>query len=223
MIKKGEGFMNFKQAHSTNFRAGRTKPIQFIVIHYTSNNGDTAKNNIDYYSRTPNLSASAHYFVDENEVWQSVKDGDTAWHCGSSNKYVHKTCRNDNAIGIELCSRKDATGKYYFKDEVVKRAAALTKDLMKKYNIPVTNVIRHYDVTGKTCPAPFVEDANAWADFKKSLVAPAPELTEPNDIVWELAHRGIVTDSAGMLAEMKENPNGRLYWLARKCVKYMCD
>ena len=44
------------------------------------------------------------------------------------------------------------------------------------------------------------------------------ELTTPNDIVWELAQRGLVTDKDGMIAEMEQNPNGRLYWLARKIV-----
>lgn len=47
------------------------------------------------------------------------------------------------------------------------------------------------------------------------------ELTEPNDIVWEYAHRGIVTDADGMLWEMKNKPDGRLYWLARKALHYM--
>ena len=44
------------------------------------------------------------------------------------------------------------------------------------------------------------------------------ELTDINDIVWELGQRGLVTDKDGMIAEMKETPNGRLYWLARKVV-----
>lgn len=44
------------------------------------------------------------------------------------------------------------------------------------------------------------------------------ELTTPNDIVWELSQRGLVTDKDGMIAEMEQNPNGRLYWLARKIV-----
>lgn len=46
------------------------------------------------------------------------------------------------------------------------------------------------------------------------------ELTSANDIVWELAHRGIVTDKDGMIKEMEKEPNGRLYWLARKTVAY---
>ena len=47
------------------------------------------------------------------------------------------------------------------------------------------------------------------------------ELTDIHDIVWEYAHRGIVLDSDGMENEMKENPDGRLYWLARKTLQYM--
>lgn len=47
------------------------------------------------------------------------------------------------------------------------------------------------------------------------------ELTNVNDIVWEYAHRGIVLDSDGMKKEMDENPDGRLYWLARKALQYM--
>lgn len=47
--------------------------IDWIVIHYTSNLGDTAKNNADYFAREKlSYKASAHFFVDENEIWSSV-------------------------------------------------------------------------------------------------------------------------------------------------------
>lgn len=69
----------FKQAHSGNYRrAARGKEdIRYLVIHFTANDGDTAKNNADYFARAE-ISTSAHYFVDENEVWQSVRDADIA-------------------------------------------------------------------------------------------------------------------------------------------------
>ena len=40
---------------------------------------------------------------------------------------------------------------------------------MRKYSIPLENVIRHFDVVGKICPAPFVEDAAAWEKFKERM------------------------------------------------------
>ena len=46
--------------------------------------------------------------------------------------YFHPYCRNANSIGIELCSRKNGE-KFYFMPETVRRAQALTCELMAKY------------------------------------------------------------------------------------------
>ena len=116
--------INTRLADTSNFTKGRSSSVKYIVIHFTANNGDTAKGK--------NRNASAHYFVDENEIYQSVKDTDTAWHCGAK-KYYHTYCRNSNSIGVELCSRIDSRGKYYFKNETVSNAVWLVKQLMKKY------------------------------------------------------------------------------------------
>ena len=146
--------------------------IQYIVIHYTAHNGDTAANNLSYF-KSVNRKASAHYFVDENEIGQCVPDNLQSWHCGgdiesSHHPYLNK-CTNSNSIGIELCSRKYSNGTFYFLPKVVSNAASLTKALMNKYNVPVDRVIRHYDVTGKICPAPFVNNNAEWQNFLNSL------------------------------------------------------
>nr|DAF27743.1 MAG TPA: N-acetylmuramoyl-L-alanine amidase [Caudoviricetes sp.] len=161
--------MNIKEllSHPTNYTATGSRTIKYLVIHYTGNNGDTAAGNCNYFTGA-NRQASAHYFVDEKEVWRSVRDGDRAWHCGDD-VYFHPACRNNNSIGIELCSRRDASGRYYFKPETLARAVELTKAKMQEYNIPAENVVRHYDVTHKICPAPFVEDVAAWQAFKNAL------------------------------------------------------
>ena len=159
--------MNFKQANGANFAHGRTQPVQFLVIHYTANNGDTVQNNLDYFAGNA-VGASAHYFVDENGYGQSVKDADTAWHCGA-NQYKHPDCRNANSIGIELCSKKDSRGNYYFMDQTVYNAAALARQLMQTYGIDRAHVLRHYDVTGKRCPAPMVDNPTLWENFLNLL------------------------------------------------------
>ena len=155
-------------AHISNFSKGRHTAIKYLVLHYTANNGDTALSNCIYFA-SPNRNASAHYFVDEKGIYRSVRDMNVAWHCGSMNGYKHKYCRNTNSIGIEMCSRKDKNGKFYIKEETVTNAIELTKFLMEKYDIKVENVIRHYDVTGKICPRPFVEDEKLWLAFKDRL------------------------------------------------------
>jgi len=155
-----------------------------------------------------------------------VLDKDRAWHCGgglqgTNGHTFYKKCTNSNSIGIEMCVKKTADGKWYFEEETVKNTAELVKYLMDKHNIPIERVIRHYDVTGKNCPAPYVNESE-WARFKDKVMKNSiEEYTDINDIVWELGHRGIVSDTSGMVAEMTQNPNGRLYWLARKALQYM--
>ena len=177
--------MEFKQANGANFVQGRTQPIQFLVIHYTANNGDTVQNNLDYFARNA-VGASAHYFVDENGFGQSVQDGDTAWHCGASS-YRHPSCRNANSIGVELCSRKDSRGNYYFLDQTVYNAAALARELMGKYGIDRAHVVRHYDVTGKRCPAPMVDNPTLWENFLNLLEDRTMTYAEAIEIVKEKA------------------------------------
>lgn len=154
--------MTFKQAHRGNYSPGRTQPIEYIVVHYTANSGDTAQNNLDYFARTK-TGTSAHYFVDENEVCQSVQDTDVAWHCGSKNPR-HPYCRNANSIGVEMCNSVGGVP-----EAVRARTADFVRQKMKEYGIDSSHVLRHYDVTGKRCPAPWVDNPAEWMEFKKML------------------------------------------------------
>ena len=159
-----------------NFNSGSVSRIKYIVIHYVGALGG-AKENCAYYGGG-NRGASAHYFVGfAGEIWQCVEDKDIAWHCGASS-YRHPECRNANSIGIEMCVRKkstetmNATDKdWYFEKATVQSAVELTRYLMKKYNVQADHVIRHYDVTGKICPNPYVYNTGTytWDAFKKAI------------------------------------------------------
>lgn len=157
-----------------NFNVGNVSRIKYIVIHYSGSVG-TAKNNAEYFA-AGKRNASAHYFVGhDGDIWQSVEDANIAWHCGAK-EYKHKECRNANSIGIELCTKTtgstaNADANWYFEDATVAAAIELTKELMEKYNIPADHVIRHYDVTGKICPAPYVfnEGKHTWDQFKAAI------------------------------------------------------
>lgn len=149
-------------------KANSTSRIKYIVIHYVGALGGAEENCRYFYST--DRSASAHYFVGhKGEIWQCVDDKNIAWHCGSKSGYKHAYCRNSNSIGIELCCRKN--GNWYFEDATVEAAIELTKELMAKYNIPAKNVIRHYDVTGKLCPQPYVANTtkHTWTEFKNQI------------------------------------------------------
>ncbi|MBQ3428025.1 MAG: N-acetylmuramoyl-L-alanine amidase [Clostridia bacterium] len=47
------------------------------------------------------------------------------------------------------------------------------------------------------------------------------EYTDIEAIAWDLNHRGIVDDKQGLINAVKAEPNGRLYWLARKTLQYI--
>ena len=161
--------IQFKQCNSGNYQKGRTSSIKYIVIHYTANSGDTAKGNADYFARTV-TKTSAHYFVDTTSIWQSVKDSDTAWAVGAS-KYKHPECRNANSISIEMCNAKNSIPEVTFNNTV-----ELTKKLMKEFNIPASNVLRHWDITGKSCPLLMIGDNNVeWNRFKSKLIEEGDE------------------------------------------------
>ena len=145
------------------------KQNKYIVIHYVGA-VSTAKANAEYFYSV-NRQASAHYFVDENEIYQVVKESDSSWHCGTTGKY-YNNCRNSNSIGIEMCCFNN-NGTLDISEKVINNTVELTKQLMSKYNISVENVIRHYDVTHKCCPAPFVNNPNRWNDFKSRLLGQA--------------------------------------------------
>lgn len=154
-----------KNITNRNRTIANNRKIEYIVIHYVGA-VSSAKANSDYFKNTYR-GASAHYFVDENSIYQVVEEKDASWHCGAK-FYKHLRCRNSNSIGVEMCCFKN-NGKIDVSEKVVERTIELVKELMRKYNIPVQNVLRHYDVTGKCCPAPFVSNSARWSNFVSRL------------------------------------------------------
>lgn len=149
-------------ANRSNYGGKRKRTdIRYIVIHYTANDGDSAEANGRYF-QTRVTGTSAHYFVDNTEIVLSVPEESTAWAVGGKKypsadstgggKWFGK-CTNKNSISIELCDTM-RDGKYDFSEKTLANAALLCRELMQKYHIPLENVIRHFDVVGKICPAP---------------------------------------------------------------------
>lgn len=170
------------------------RDIKYIVIHYVGGLGG-AKNNCVYFQNAYRGS-SAHYFIghakENAEIWQCVEDENIAWHCGlTTGKYKHPYCRNKNSIGIELCCHKDEDGNWYFDKETENAALALVRAKMREYNIPIENVILHYNVTGKRCPEPYVANNDLWVRFKEALMK---EFTNANDAFNYLVERGRLSD-----------------------------
>lgn len=180
----------FIQAASSNYTRGRTRSVDYIVIHFTATSA-SAHNNLVYFSRG-GAGASAHYFVDKDgTICQSVNESDTAWHAGN-------WTMNCRSIGIENVSAGED-----FTEAQINSLAALVQSLMAKYGISSSHVIRHYDVTGKRCPAPYVDRAK-WnalhARITGGAVTTTPSAPTSADIIP--VHYALRLKNGGWLSEV---------------------
>lgn len=161
-------------ANRANYGSKRDlSKIKYLVIHYTSNDGDSDEANGKYFANNV-VKASAHYFVDDNSVTQSVPDDYVAYSvggkCQSNHHPMYKVITNTNSISIEMCDTKK-DGNVEITNQTLANTYALARVLMSKYNITIDRVYRHYDVNGKLCPNcnGLLEDA-IWQNFKNNIV-----------------------------------------------------
>ncbi len=154
----------FLQTRNCNVKNGRE--IGYIVMHYTGNARDNAVNNAKYFANNP-VNASAHFFVDEKEICQSVELKDIAWHVGA--KKYYNECRNSNSVGIEMC----CSGDYKVSEKTIDIAVELCATLCRMFEIKKEEVdrfvVRHYDVTRKNCPKEWTEDERGFIEFKERV------------------------------------------------------
>ena len=167
--------------------------IEWIVVHYTGmvatqGDPDTAARAIARSKRA----ASTHYIVgdrgDRADIVQLLPVKYAAYHVGAKDDGKLIPCYNGNSIGVDLCeckldcaSSSVSCNDWYFTLETLANGARLIAYLAQEYNIPTDHIVRHYDVTHKRCPRPFVgTDINAytgqthdsaWREFVRTIDA----------------------------------------------------
>ena len=151
-----------RKISSFNYSTRNGNSVKYIVLHYTGNKGDAAKNNVDYFYNG-NRGASAHYFVDDNSIWQSVEEYNSAWAVGDGKGVYGIT--NRNSISIEMCCNSSGV----ITEKTENNALELVKHLISKYNISISNVVRHYDASRKICPNWSANNWSRWTSFKNKL------------------------------------------------------
>jgi N-acetylmuramoyl-L-alanine amidase CwlA len=139
----------------------KLEKVKGIVIHYTANPKSSAQNNRDYFENlkdSQDTKASSHFVVGlEGEIIQCIPSTEISY---ASNE------RNGDTLAIECC-HPDESGK--FNKETYESTVHLTAFLCKKFGLSGSDVIRHYDITGKNCPAYFVDKEEEWEQFKKDV------------------------------------------------------
>lgn len=143
--------------YNVTFKPGRT--FEHIVIHNTGTMAG-ASNNCRYFGGG-NRNASADFFVDrDGEIFQFNADLNAyySWHCRSGNA---SGINNENSIGIECVS-----DGCEFSQEQREAVKELIVFLRTKYGN--MDIVRHYDATGKSCPAYYVNESR-WCELKNYL------------------------------------------------------
>ena len=131
--------------------------VRNIVIHYVGNPGSTAQQNRDYYA-SRSSEVSSHFVIGlKGEIIQCIPLHEKS---SASNH------RNKDTISIEVC-HPDESGK--FTDETYDSLVKLTVWLCEVCGLDSSDIIRHYDITGKQCPLYFVTHENLWERFKKDV------------------------------------------------------
>ena len=170
------------------------REIKYLAIHFTAGSSSKAGSAKSVKHVFEQRKASADFCVDDRDMVQFNPDLHNyyCWAVGDGNGKYGVT--NKNSISIEICSSlKKGTSAavpnhsgWYFTDAALENAIKLSKYLMKKYNIPIDRVIRHYDASRKSCPGLvgwndgtlYNEDgsktkeknnSNEWIKFKKKL------------------------------------------------------
>lgn len=180
--------------------------VQAGIDHWTANFGATADNHFTYFdSSLPDLNdrlpdiqkryASAHIFVDKVKSLELIPLDEVAFHANdrrqgpllSTLKATSAQYKNGNAnlltIGIEMCVERDGT----IHPDTIKRTALVHQMLQEKFpqlKDTYNRFVRHYDVTGKNCPAPMVTRASRYKELLDMThgVIPINPITEAKPI-----------------------------------------
>lgn len=145
------------------------RTIKYIAIHYTAGASSASGRAVNMKSSWEKTRrASADFGVDDTTMVQFNPDlkNYKCWSVGDDKKastggaQLYGRATNANTISIEICSNlkkgTDASKPnhegWFYTEAALNNAVKLVKILMKKFNIPAENVVRHYDISGKICP-----------------------------------------------------------------------
>ncbi|MDA1478266.1 peptidoglycan recognition protein family protein [Bacillus changyiensis] len=162
---------NFVKVNRYTRPGAKLSGVKGIVMHYTATPGASSLNERNYFNGTcvaAKRYASAHYFVDRKEAQYIIPENEMAYHAHDGNRcYVSflKPNANQTAISVEMCVEKDGN----IHSETIENAAELVAKLCKRYGLSTSRIVRHYDVTRKNCPAPWVSDSSQLSAFRKKV------------------------------------------------------
>jgi len=134
-----------------------------LAVHWTANSsaGAGALAHAAYFNNN-RKQVSAHYVVDDRLVVRCVPEDEVAYGVGARRYTAWARANlgprpNRRVISVEMCVNRD--GDFW---RMYSRTAHLCAMILIRHGWGIEKLIRHYDVTGKCCPAFFVRDREAY-------------------------------------------------------------
>lgn len=167
-----------------------TNTREYIIVHHTASNLSSPDVNVVKYLANSPAEVSCHYVVGRDwEVYILASDDKITRHAGQS-VWNGRANMNRFSIGIEVIS-----DWYSFTEQQKEATKLLIQDLLKKYNLPVTNVLRHADIAPKRkrdIGEKFYEPMT-WVQYQDSLkqsfseyeLSKAKSALHGNSELWE--------------------------------------
>lgn len=210
IIESEDGEFRIKRNLSPiNLTPAKNRVIKYIALHYTAGNSSAPGEATRVTFRG---NCSSDFIVDDGEIYQFNPDLDN-YNChavGVNSKeelenYIrtakipnparlYRTATNKNTISIEMCSNfngkrpKDVSPydrRFSLSEATLANTAKLVAYLLKKYPT-IQEVIRHFDVTGKPCPAPWCWDDEGNQKYvafvQRCHSTPAPDTPEYDNV-----------------------------------------
>lgn len=146
--------------------------------------------------KMPFVYGSAHVIIDEDSVTTAIPTDEVAWACGDRRKLpwtpelrgqqplarnVFGNRQNYRSVSVEICNNGDwakavANAQVWISHFVTEKGlkavcppSIQTAD-RKTLKPGQILIVRHYDLTGKVCPKPMVDDPKAWDVFVSALI-----------------------------------------------------
>jgi N-acetylmuramoyl-L-alanine amidase len=189
---------------------------QAVIEHWTANYGANAEDHWRYFNETViriKRYAGAHIFVDRHKALELIPldEGTFGGNDGGTAGLKLQTLRATDSryptidgegnanllcIHVEMCVEEDGT----IHPDTISRTALVNQYLQKKFKQlkdTKNRFVRHFDVTGKNCPAPMVSNPNLWKELleltdskvvippkKPAVVEVAEENTDSQKTNW---------------------------------------
>lgn len=133
--------------------------------------------------KTPFRYGSTQIVADEDSVTIAIPPDEAAWACGDRNagpwtpalkgqtaiaRDLFGFRQNYQSVSVEICNNRDW-------DRAVANAAEWCAAFIRNRKLNLVSygvvrpgdivILRHFDITGKACPKPFIDNPGAWTAF----------------------------------------------------------